>query len=134
MGALSDELPRGAVLLVGTRLTMVDQVLTPLRAHSARPIIAMPRRDHLHQGHAWDQPVKIGLGQLPQNSAALSRHVRPVVRGHQAMGCDWRDLVDGLRSHLRSIRSKLPLTGRAQLCPECSDLLEHPQATDAFNF
>jgi uncharacterized NAD(P)/FAD-binding protein YdhS len=104
-----------AVLIVGSGLTMVDQVLSLLADGHEGPITAVSRRGLLPQVHAPTDPVCWRAGDLPEPAegvAGLMRWVRAEVRAREAEGGDWRDVVDGLRPHLQALWRGLPPAAR----------------------
>lgn len=104
-----------AVLIVGSGLTMVDQVLSLLADGHEGPITAVSRRGLLPQVHASTDPVCWRADELPKAAegiAGLMRWIRAEARARQARGGDWRDVVDGLRPHLQALWRGLPLPAR----------------------
>lgn len=91
--------PNARVLILGSGLTMVDQVLALRAAGHRGQIVALSRRGWLPTVHragvvrrAWlDRP-------LPITVCALVRELRRTVRGELAAGGDWRGVIDGMRS------------------------------------
>lgn len=86
------------VLVVGTGLTMVDAVLSLAEQGHQGPIHVLSRHGLLPQVHRpcavlpWEAPVDEAPRLRP-----LLRELRRAVRGAQAQGRDWREVVDGLR-------------------------------------
>ncbi len=104
-----------AVLIVGSGLTMVDQVLSLLADGHEGPITAVSRRGLLPQVHAPTNPSCWRADELPRAAegvAGLMRWVRAEVRTREREGGDWRDVVDGLRPHLQAIWRGLPPAAR----------------------
>ncbi|WP_240664562.1 FAD/NAD(P)-binding protein [Paenirhodobacter ferrireducens] len=95
----ADTVPDRAVLIIGTGLSMVDQVLSLERAGHTGPIIAISRRGLLPRPHAAGTPLPTAGEILPLGvplSAILS-WLRGRVRQAEAAGGSWRDAVDGIR-------------------------------------
>ncbi|WP_075289304.1 FAD/NAD(P)-binding protein [Pararhizobium arenae] len=94
LGWLSHVKPSQTVCILGSGLTMVDQVLA-LRAHGHRgPIRVLSRRGLLSHAHA-DSKVEPIAPTLPasRDMSALLASLRQQVRA----GADWRGVMDGLR-------------------------------------
>ncbi len=116
----------GDVLMVGSGLTMVDQVLSLLeRGHEGR-ITAVSRRGLLPQVHRPTVPMVFHYEDLPgpMRISALMRWLREQVREHESLGGDWRDAVDGLRPHLQAIWRDLPLPSRRSFLRHASSYWE----------
>ncbi|MEO6255858.1 MAG: FAD/NAD(P)-binding protein, partial [Sphingomicrobium sp.] len=85
----------GAMLLIGTGLTMVDALLSLAAAGHQGKIVALSRRGQIPKVHADFEAAPIGLEQIPQgNALALWRWLR---RRSGQVG--WRAAVDSLRPH-----------------------------------
>jgi uncharacterized NAD(P)/FAD-binding protein YdhS len=105
-GLAADE----AVLLVGTGLTMVDEVVSLIgtRGHRGQ-IYAVSRRGQLPQVHAELGPQPASpVEDLPPSALGAFRAVRRAARDEP----DWRSTVDGLRSVTQSTWQSLPLAER----------------------
>lgn len=102
-GAFSDLDPEAPVMLVGTGLTMVDQVLLLLDRGHTGPIHAVSRRGRMPLPHAAPAvlPDPIDGSDLPAGLSALLRHLRD--RAAAPPEQPWQALVDGLRPHLPAI-------------------------------
>lgn len=113
-GALPD--PDGNVLLVGTGLTMVDQVLSLLAAGHRGQIEAVSRRGLLPQVHADAIPAVIAERDLPLGApaSALMHWLRARVAVTVAEGGDWRSVVDGLRPHVQRLWQEMDMGTRAR--------------------
>lgn len=87
------------VLLIGTGLTAVDQILSlDASGHRGR-VTALSRRGLLPRGHAQFEPVPVELREVPTGGViALWRWLRR--RGAQV---GWRAAVDALRPHSSAI-------------------------------
>lgn len=108
--------PDADVLIVGTGLTMVDQVLSLLDAGHRGRIEAVSRRGLLPQPHADAAPLALGDGELPlgQPVSATLRWLRRRVARIEAQGGDWRSVVDGLRPHAQRLWQALDTDARAR--------------------
>jgi uncharacterized NAD(P)/FAD-binding protein YdhS len=113
-GALPD--PDSDVLLVGTGLTMVDQVLTLLAAGHRGRIEAVSRRGLLPQVHADAGPAMIAESELPLGAPAsvLMHWLRARVAVTVAQGGDWRSVVDGLRPHVQRLWQAMDTDARTR--------------------
>lgn len=113
----------GAVLILGTGLSMVDYVLTLLVGGHKGPIIAMSRRGLLPRPHRRVEPLGIDPGDLPPaiGLAALLRRVRQLAGAEAARGGDWRSVIDGLRPYSHRIWQGLSPASKRQF-------LEHARA------
>ncbi|MEO8177047.1 MAG: FAD/NAD(P)-binding protein [Sphingomicrobium sp.] len=89
----------GAMLLIGTGLTMVDAVRSLAAAGHQGQIVAVSRRGQVPKAHADFEAAPIGLDQVPQgNALALWRWLR---RRSGQVG--WRAAVDSLRPHSQAL-------------------------------
>ncbi|MFZ0098236.1 MAG: FAD/NAD(P)-binding protein [Gemmobacter sp.] len=102
--------PDAAVVILGTGLSMVDQVLSLLVAGHRGQITAVSRRGLLPREHAPTVLIRLDLAELPlgQPLSAWLRWLRALAR----QSGDWRGVVDGLRPHLRRVWSSLPRAER----------------------
>jgi len=100
----------GAVLIVGSGLTMVDYVLSLLRVRHAGPILALSRHGLLPQVHRDVAPTRIDAADVPFGSdvAAVMRWLRGLVERDLAQGRDWRCAFDGLRPYVQEIWRRWP--------------------------
>ncbi|TVP97540.1 MAG: FAD-dependent oxidoreductase [Roseinatronobacter sp.] len=108
--------PDAGVLLVGTGLTMVDQVLTLLDAGHRGRIEAVSRRGLLPKPHADAAASVIASDDLPlgQPVSIAMRWLRDRVADTEAQGGDWRSVVDGLRPHVQRLWQVLDMHDRAR--------------------
>ena len=113
----------GAVLILGTGLTMADYVLSLLRAGHRGPIIAMSRRGLMPKAHRRVPPLRIDEQQVPFGASAsqLLRGLRRRVESNSAQGGNWRSVVDGLRPFTQRLWRDLPIDSRRRF-------LEHARA------
>ncbi|WP_246849359.1 FAD/NAD(P)-binding protein [Rubellimicrobium arenae] len=104
----------GPVLIVGSGLTMVDQVLSLLAAGHRGPITVMSRHGLLPQVHrqvapgGWTPEGPPPVGRVSD----LMRWLRAEVRRREDQGGDWREVVDGLRPQIQAIWRDMPLAAR----------------------
>lgn len=93
------------VLVIGTGLTMIDQVLTlTARGHRGR-IVAVSRRGLLPLAHREPRQPPLALATVAATTplVELSRLVRTKAKAEIAAGRDWRPVVDGLRPRLQEL-------------------------------
>lgn len=109
--ALEDIDPQGAVLLVGTGLTMIDTVISLLDQGHLGPIHAISRRGQLPRTHAAVAPVErfLPAATAPRRVLALFERIRAEVRWAEQRGRDWRAVMDSLRPDTRDLWRNLPL-------------------------
>lgn len=91
--------PGSTVLIVGTGLSMVDQVLSLERAGHTGPIIAIARRGLLPRSHAHGTPLPLTRAELPLGAplSAILLWLRSLVTRAEAAGGTWRDALDAIR-------------------------------------
>lgn len=104
------------VLILGTGLTMVDQVLSLLDAGFQGRILAISRRGLLPRAHRPTAPLRLGPQDIPFGapSSALCRWLRALARDAERQGGTWRDAMDGVRPFVRRIWRSLPPVERAR--------------------
>lgn len=110
-GDLSGLPPDDAILMIGTGLTMVDQLLQLRDAGHRGPIHALSRHGLLPQAHRpASASGSIVAPVLPDRltTRALLRAVRAAVRKNMAQGGDWRSTIDALRPVTQDIWQALP--------------------------
>ncbi|MGI8931542.1 MAG: FAD/NAD(P)-binding protein, partial [Sphingomicrobium sp.] len=89
----------GAVLVLGTGLTMIDLVLSLDAAGHRGRIVALSRRGQIPRSHAPHEPAPVAYDELPEgNVMALWRWLRG---RSEAVG--WRGAVDSLRPHAQAL-------------------------------
>ena len=89
----------GAVLIMGTGLTMVDAVLSLDAAGHKGRIVALSRRGQVPRAHAPHDAAPVEFDEVPQgNVLALWRWLR---RRSATVG--WRGAVDALRPHAQAL-------------------------------
>ncbi len=105
-----------SVLILGTGLTMVDQVLTLLDAGFDGPITAISRRGLLPRAHRPTVPLKIGPQDIPFAApvSTLCGWLRALARKAEQQGGTWRDAMDAVRPYVRRIWRSLPPVERAR--------------------
>jgi uncharacterized NAD(P)/FAD-binding protein YdhS len=111
------DLPLDAsVLILGTGLTMVDQVLSLLDAGFEGRILAISRRGLLPRAHRPTTPLRLGPQDIPFGAptSALCRWLRTLAREAERKGGTWRDAMDAVRPFVRRIWRSLPPVERAR--------------------
>lgn len=113
---LGDLDPDGPVIIIGTGLSMVDQVLSLMNRRHRGQIIALSRRGLMPREHAPVSPMAIPKGELPLGARAsvLMRWARRLARQAERDGGTWRDAVDAIRPHVRNLWGSLPASERAR--------------------
>ena len=109
---LSCVAPSDGVCILGSGLTMIDQVLA-LRAHGHQGHIdILSRRGLAPHGHARipSVPVKVDVQTFPKSISGILRLLRSKARE----AGDWRSVMEGLRPLTRQIWQSLPLAERAR--------------------
>ena len=108
--------PEARVVIVGSGLSMVDQVLSLLTAGHRGPIVTLSRRGLLPRVHAPTTPLPVPASEIPFGAplSAMLRCLRRLARQAEAGGGTWRDAVDGLRPHAITIWQALPMAERAR--------------------
>lgn len=114
--------PGGRVVIIGSGLSMVDQVLSLLRAGHSGPIVAVSRRGLLPRPHAPGKPLQLAVADIPFGApfSILFRYVRTIVRQAEALGGTWRDAIDGLRPHITPLWQSLSGPDRARFLRHAS--------------
>lgn len=104
--------PETAVVIIGTGLTMVDNVLT-LQANGYRgTIYALSRHGWLPATHAPAKPypawaLTTDPDQAPTTVLGLLKALRAEVKQAAALGYDWRSVVDSLRPVTQTLWQRL---------------------------
>ncbi|MGE0280858.1 MAG: FAD/NAD(P)-binding protein [Rhizobiaceae bacterium] len=108
--------PDEPVMILGTGLSMIDSCLALILKGHRGPIVAVSRRGLLPTIHRKTAPIVLDASDIPfgRPLLVLLRWFRGLVRAQLARGGDWRDVVDGLRSHTQAIWRHLPLDSRRQ--------------------
>lgn len=108
--------PDGRVVIVGSGLSMVDQVLSLVKSGHRGPIVSVSRRGQLPRPHAPTTPMRIEAADLPLGAplSQIFRWARRLARQAEADGGTWRDAVDGLRPHVSAFWQAMDVTQRAR--------------------
>lgn len=102
------------VVVIGSGLSMVDHAISFLKSGHKGKIIVVSRRSQLPKEHAKGTALNISADQVPLGAPIswLMSWLRNQVKLAEADGGTWRDVVDGLRPHLRQIWRALPTVER----------------------
>ena len=109
-GALDGLTPEGAVVTIGSNLTMVDVALALDHRNHRGPILAVSTHGLLPQPHlsrlppAWTSRID-GDASGPRD---LMRAMREETNAARTQGLEWRSVVDSLRPRTGSIWSSWP--------------------------
>ncbi len=109
--------PVGApVVIVGSGLSMVDQVLSLVKSGHRGPILTVSRRGQMPRSHARSTPMAVGRCDVPFGApvSRLLRWARGLAGEAEAQGGTWRDAVDGIRNHAAAIWQAMGLEERAR--------------------
>jgi uncharacterized NAD(P)/FAD-binding protein YdhS len=108
------DIPRnGNVLLIGSGLTSVDVAIALKSEGFTGQIHVLSRHGLIPQPHRQTgQWPEYWSDQGPRTTRGLVRLVRDQIRAASAAGCDWRPVVDALRSATQTIWQSLPLKER----------------------
>jgi uncharacterized NAD(P)/FAD-binding protein YdhS len=111
--ALHDVPTDGAVLLIGSGLTAIDQVLG-LRAQGFRGTVTMvSRRGKLPAAHCSPVPWNVDWAEwLPATVSSATREVRRQIDLATQSDVDWRSVIDSLRPWTSTIWKQWPLKER----------------------
>ena len=109
-------IPRDAVVAcLGAGLTMVDLLLQLHSQQFAGQVTAVSRRGLWPHTHAT-RPSAIALQPPPFGRAReIMAWLRATAGAHVAKGGDWRQVVDGLRPHIKPLWQALPPTEQGRL-------------------
>lgn len=104
------------VVIVGSGLSMVDQVLSLLRRGHRGEILVISRRAQLPRIHTATRPLPVAQADIPLGApvSRLMIWLRALAAQAEAAGGSWRDAMDGVRPHLRTIWQALPQAERAR--------------------
>ncbi|KAA0970430.1 FAD-dependent oxidoreductase [Aureimonas fodinaquatilis] len=118
--------PQADVLIIGTGLSMVDEVISLRKAGHTGKITALSRRGLLPRPHRLTTPVKLDLADIPLGAGVpfLLHWLRQTIRWTEAKGGDWRDVLDGLRPFNMAIWQALPQQSRASFVRHARTLWE----------
>lgn len=106
----------GRLVIIGSGLSMVDQVLSILKSGHRGQIVAVSRRGQYPRAHKPTHPLTLGPADIPLG-APVSKMLfwaRGLAKRAKVEGGTWRDAVDAIRPHVRSIWRAWPLTERAR--------------------
>ncbi|MFE3835526.1 FAD/NAD(P)-binding protein [Pseudogemmobacter sonorensis] len=108
--------PEARVVILGSGLSMVDQVLTLLKSGHRGEIVALSRRGQLPRPHASGTPLAVAAEEVPFGApvSRLWAWARGLARRAEAQGGTWRDAVDGIRPHVQALWRALPDDARAR--------------------
>ncbi len=108
--------PYDRVVIIGSGLSMVDQVLSLVASGHRGPILSISRRGQLPRAHATTQPIALNLSDAPLGSplSTLLAWVRDLADKATRSGGTWRDAIDGIRPHVRSIWRSLPVAEQSR--------------------
>lgn len=101
--------PDQNILLIGSGLTAIDLVIDLYHKGHQGNIYLVSRRGLLPQPHQPTQPYPTHA-QLEQNLNPLLKQIRQEVKKAQALGYDWRAVIDSLRPQTQSIWKSLSIT------------------------
>jgi uncharacterized NAD(P)/FAD-binding protein YdhS len=111
--ALRDIPKNGSVLLIGSGLKSIDVAIALKSEGFSGHIHILSRHGLIPQSHRqtgqWPQ---YWSDQGPRTTRGLVRLVRNQIRAASAAGCDWRPVVDALRSMTQMIWRSLPIKER----------------------
>jgi len=110
--ALSGIDPAARILLIGTGLTMVDAVVSLLDADHMGPIHALSRRGLLPLAHASSAATPPEHGPFPTRLVSLLHFMRSEVARVEAVGGDWRPIVDELRPFTQDVWQAMSVEDR----------------------
>lgn len=106
----------GPVIILGSGLSMVDQVLTLLRSGHEGGIVALSRRGLLPRWHEATRPLDVAPESLPLGApvSRTLRWIRDLAEQSRLAGSTWRDAVDGIRPHVQQLWRDWPPAERAR--------------------
>ena len=103
--------PTNSVLLIGSGLTAIDQIMLLHQQGHQGQIHVVSRRGLLPQAHSMVSAAPYRLPELRSHSVrSLMRLIRQEVDRAVAQGEDWRSVLDALRPQTQSLWQALPLT------------------------
>jgi len=108
--------PDGRVIIIGTGLSMVDQVLSLLNRGHRGEILAVSRRGLLPREHGPATPRALTDRDLPSRAPVSEsfRLIRLLAAEAAAQGGSWRDVVDGVRPHVSRLWGTMTTGERAR--------------------
>lgn len=107
------------VLLLGTGLTAIDALMALQDRGVRGPVWLLSRRGQLPQAHRWPnelppQPLNPPWRPRATRPRALLAEMRAAVARAEAAGCNWRDVMAGLRSQTPQVWAGLSERDRQQ--------------------
>lgn len=108
--------PDSRIVIIGSGLSMVDQVLSILKSGHRGEILSLSRRGQLPRAHVVTHPVRLEPDDIPLGApmSVLMAWVRARAAAAERAGGRWQDAVDGIRPHVRRIWRCLPGVERAR--------------------
>ncbi|RID90289.1 hypothetical protein D2N39_19045 [Gemmobacter lutimaris] len=102
----------------------MDRVISLLKAGQKVKILPVSRRGLLPRTHAPSSPLPISLGDIPFGApmSVLTDWLRSLARRAEQRGGTWRDAIDGVRPHIKSIWRSLPAIERARFLRHAATL------------
>lgn len=110
------------VMIIGTGLSMVDQVLSLRRGGHTGKIIAISRRGLLPHPHQNGTPIELTRTDLPLG-VPLSQFLkwfREKARWAEARGGTWRDALDAVRPWVSVIWQEMSIEQRGRFLRHCA--------------
>jgi uncharacterized NAD(P)/FAD-binding protein YdhS len=91
--------PDAPVIILGSGLSMVDAWLSLAQSNHRGPILVVSRNGFLPKGHRDVPPLPIDAADVPfgTNLPYFLRWFRALIGETEAVGGDWRSVIDGLR-------------------------------------
>ena len=117
----------GSVLIIGTGLTMVDQVLSLERQGHAGKISALSPRGVLPSAHRPVKPFKLS-SDVPYGAelSVIVAWIRRIAKEFTADGGDWRSAIDALRPHTQRLWRSMSTVQKTPVSPTRAHLLGRP--------
>jgi uncharacterized NAD(P)/FAD-binding protein YdhS len=124
----------GSVLIIGTGLTMVDQVLSLDRQGHAGKISALSPRGLLLSAHRPIMPHKLSKD-VPYGAelSVIAGWLRTLANEITAEGGDWRSAIDALRPHTQRLWRSMSIAQRRRFLRHARsywDVLRHRMAPE----
>lgn len=103
-----------SILIIGTGLSMVDHLMSLLRAGHRGKIVCVSRRGLLPREHRPGSALTIRPEEIPfgQPVSRVLHWLRKQAQKAEKMGGTWRDAVDGLRPFVAKLWQSWPLLER----------------------
>jgi len=124
----------GSVLIIGTGLTMVDQVLSLDRQGHAGKISALSRRGLLPSAHRLVKPFTFSKD-VPFGAelSVIAAWIRSIAKETTCDGGDWRSAIDALRPHTQRLWRSMSLAQKRRFLRHARpywDKLRHRMAPE----